>query len=128
MLTPRTKAVICVHLAGWPCNMDALTEICGQHRLFLIEDCAQAHGAVWKGQMAGSFGDAAAFSFCPAKLMSTGGEGGMLLLRDAVAWARALSWTDHGKTPNKGITRLPGTKSAAGRVGKEVVSTNTIGG
>src|SRR3546814_11281368 len=67
MLTPRTKAVICVHLAGWPCNMDALTEICGQHRLFLIEDCAQAHGAVWKGQMAGSFGDDAAFSFCTDK-------------------------------------------------------------
>src|SRR3546814_16857738 len=53
MLTPRTTAVICVHLAGWPCNMDALTEICGQHRLFLIEDCAQAHGAVWKGQLEG---------------------------------------------------------------------------
>src|SRR3546814_14713921 len=105
MLTPRTKAVICVHLAGWPCNMDALTEICGQHRLFLIEDCAQAHGAVWKGQMAGSFGDAAAFSFCTDKIMSPGGEGGMLLLRDAGAWARAWSWKDHGKNPHKAIGR-----------------------
>src|SRR3546814_7452331 len=108
MLTPRTKAVICVHLAGWPCDMDALTEICGQHRLFLIEDCAQAHGAFWKGQMAGSFGDAAAFSFCTDKILSTGGAGGMLFLRDARACALAWSCNDHGKNPHKVMNPLPG--------------------
>src|SRR3546814_15806576 len=88
--------------------MDALTEICGQHRLFLIEDCAQAHGAVWKGQMAGSFVDAAAFSFCTDKIMSTGGEGGMLFMRAAGAWARAWSWKGHGKNPPKVNDPFPG--------------------
>lgn len=96
-LTSRTKAVIVVHLAGWPCAMDELMAIARLNNLKVIEDCAQAHGATYKGHPVGSFGDAAAFSFCTDKIMSTGGEGGMLLLRDRTAWARAWKYKDHGK-------------------------------
>lgn len=101
MISSRTRAVICVHLAGWPCGMDALVSICEEKGLFLIEDCAQAHGATYRGRRAGSFGDASAFSFCTDKIMSTGGEGGMLLLRDRARWARAWAYKDHGKNPDK---------------------------
>lgn len=97
VLTPRTRAVIAVHLAGWPCPMDEIMALAEKHGLKVIEDCAQAHGATINGRPAGSFGDAAAFSFCTDKIMSTGGEGGMLLLRDRAAWARAWSFKDHGK-------------------------------
>lgn len=100
-MTARTRAIICVHLAGWPCDMDMLGDICERHDLLLIEDCAQAHGASHKGRMVGSFGHAAAFSFCTDKIISTGGEGGMLLLRDRKSWERAWSWKDHGKNPRK---------------------------
>lgn len=99
-LTPRTKAVIVVHLAGWPCDMDALSMIAKAHGIKVIEDCAQAHGAMYKGRPVGSLGDAAAFSFCTDKIMSTGGEGGLLLLRDKAAWNRAWSYKDHGKDPD----------------------------
>ncbi|HEX7871594.1 MAG TPA: DegT/DnrJ/EryC1/StrS family aminotransferase [Sphingobium sp.] len=101
LLSPRTTAVLCVHLAGWPCDMDALVRLCNRHALWLVEDCAQAHGATWRGQKVGSFGDAAAFSFCTDKIMSTGGEGGMLLLRDPGHWKRAWAYKDHGKNPDK---------------------------
>ena len=97
VLTPRTVAVIAVHLAGWPCDMRGLRALADEHGLFLVEDCAQAHGATLDGQPVGSFGDAAAFSFCTDKIMSTGGEGGMLLVRDEAAWRRAWSYKDHGK-------------------------------
>jgi dTDP-4-amino-4,6-dideoxygalactose transaminase len=97
VLSPRTRAVLPVHLAGWPCDMDGFRELAEQHQLYLIEDCAQAHGAAWCGQRVGSFGDAATFSFCTDKIMSTGGEGGMLLLHDEAAWNRAWSRRDHGK-------------------------------
>ena len=97
VLTPLTRAVIAVHLAGWPCDMRGLRALADEHGLFLIEDCAQAHGAALDGQPVGSFGDAAAFSFCTDKIMSTGGEGGMLLLRDEAVWRRAWSYKDHGK-------------------------------
>lgn len=100
-LTPRTRAVLAVHLAGWPCAMDELTELCQARGLLLIEDCAQAHGATWRGRPVGGFGDAAAFSFCTDKIMSTGGEGGLLLLRDPDSWARAWSYKDHGKNHAK---------------------------
>ncbi|MBB3330942.1 dTDP-4-amino-4,6-dideoxygalactose transaminase [Halomonas campaniensis] len=98
VLTPRTRAVVAVHLAGWPCDLDALRALCDRHGLFLIEDCAQAHGARWNGKRVGSVGDAAAFSFCTDKIISTGGEGGMLLLKEAAAWSRAWSYKDHGKS------------------------------
>ncbi|MBX7483380.1 DegT/DnrJ/EryC1/StrS family aminotransferase [Qipengyuania qiaonensis] len=101
MITSRTKAVICVHLAGWPCDMAALCDISERHGLFLIEDCAQAHGAAIDGRKVGTFGDAASFSFCTDKIMSTGGEGGLLIMRDEAAHQRAWSLKDHGKNPTK---------------------------
>lgn len=97
VLTERTRAILPVHLAGWPCDMAGLLALARQYGLYLIEDCAQAHGAAIVGQPVGSFGDAAAFSFCTDKIMSTGGEGGMLLLRDEAAWQRAWAYKDHGK-------------------------------
>ena len=101
MITSRTKAVICVHLAGWPCDMYALADLCDRHELFLIEDCAQAHGAEIDGRKVGTFGDAASFSFCTDKIMSTGGEGGLLVMGDHTAHERAWSLKDHGKNPHK---------------------------
>lgn len=95
----KTRAIACVHLAGQPCDMDRLCEIAEKHKLFLIEDCAQAHGAMWRGKPVGSFGDAGSFSFCTDKIMSTGGEGGMLVLRDEAVWRRAWAYKDHGKDP-----------------------------
>ena len=110
MVSARTKAVICVHLAGHPCDMDALVTLCQTRGLWLIEDCAQAHGAAWRGRKVGSFGHAAAFSFCTDKIMSTGGEGGMLLLGDSDHWTRAWAYKDHGKNPDK--LRTAGTPGA----------------
>jgi dTDP-4-amino-4,6-dideoxygalactose transaminase len=97
VLTPSTKAIIAVHLAGWPCDMDPIIELARQHGLRVIEDCAQAHGATYKGRPVGCLGDAAAFSFCQDKIMSTGGEGGMLTTNDDELWERAWSFKDHGK-------------------------------
>ena len=98
VLSPRTKAIICVHLAGWPCDMDSIMSLAHDRGLFVIEDCAQAHGARYKGLPVGSFGHAAAFSFCQDKIITTGGEGGMLLLDDDSAWRRAWAFKDHGKS------------------------------
>lgn len=98
VLTPRTRAIIAVHLAGWPCDMDPLLELARERGLKVIEDCAQAHGATYKGRMVGSLGDVAAFSFCQDKIMSTGGEGGMLTTSDPALWERAWAFKDHGKS------------------------------
>jgi dTDP-4-amino-4,6-dideoxygalactose transaminase len=98
VLSPRTRAVIAVHLAGWPCDMDPILELAREHRLKIVEDCAQAHGAAYKGRRVGSMGDANAFSFCQDKIMSTGGEGGMLTTNDPELWTRAWSFKDHGKS------------------------------
>ncbi len=95
----RTRAIACVHLAGQPCDMDRLCEIAERHNLFLVEDCAQAHGAMWRGQKVGSFGDAGSFSFCTDKIMSTGGEGGMLVMKNEGVWRRSWAYKDHGKDP-----------------------------
>lgn len=97
LVSPRTVGIVAVHLAGWPCDMDALGALARQHGLWLLEDCAQAHGARWRGRPVGSFGDAAAFSFCQDKIISTGGEGGMLLTSDRAVHQRAWSLKDHGK-------------------------------
>ncbi len=97
LLTPRTRAIIPVHLAGWPCDMGPLLALARDRGLKILEDCAQAHGAAYKGRPVGSLGDAAAFSFCQDKIMSTGGEGGMLTTNDAEVWRRAWSFKDHGK-------------------------------
>lgn len=97
VVTPRTKAIIAVHLAGWPCDMDPIMDLAARHGLFVIEDCAQAHGALYKGRPVGSLGHAAAFSFCQDKVMTTGGEGGMLVTNDRSTWRKAWSYKDHGK-------------------------------
>jgi dTDP-4-amino-4,6-dideoxygalactose transaminase len=98
MITLRTKAIIAVHLAGWPCEMDAIMELGREYGLKVVEDCAQAQGASYKGRPVGSIGDVAAFSFCQDKIMTTGGEGGMLTTNDTDLWKRAWSYKDHGKS------------------------------
>jgi hypothetical protein len=98
LLTPKTKAIIAVHLAGWPCDMDPIMELARERNLYVIEDCAQAQGATYKGRLVGSIGHAAAFSFCQDKIMTTAGDGGMLTTNDAQVWDRAWSYKDHGKS------------------------------
>ncbi len=98
VLTPDTRAVIPVHLAGWPCDMDPIMELAEARGLKVIEDCAQAHGARYRGRPVGSLGHAAAFSFCQDKIMTTGGEGGMLVTDSVEAWERAWAYKDHGKS------------------------------
>jgi dTDP-4-amino-4,6-dideoxygalactose transaminase len=97
VLTKKTRFILPVHMSGWPCAMDEIMALARERKLKVIEDCAQAHGARYQGKPVGSFGDAAAFSFCQDKIMTTGGEGGMLLLDDEEAWQRAWSYKDHGK-------------------------------
>ncbi len=97
-ITPRTKAIIAVHLAGWPCDMHALAELASEHDIWLIEDCAQAHGAFYHGKPVGILGDIAAFSFCQDKIVTTGGEGGLLATNDTEIWRKAWSYKDHGKS------------------------------
>jgi dTDP-4-amino-4,6-dideoxygalactose transaminase len=97
-ITPRTRAIIAVHLAGWPCDMDEIMQLAAEHDLRVIEDCAQAQGATYKGRPVGSLGHVAAFSFCQDKIMTTGGEGGMLTTSDPEVWERAWSFKDHGKS------------------------------
>lgn len=97
-LTARTRAVICVHLAGWPCDMDPIMALADEHGLKVIEDCAQAHGARYKGRAVGSIGHVGAWSFCQDKIMTTGGEGGMVTTNDRELWARMWSFKDHGKS------------------------------
>jgi len=122
MITPRTRAIIAVHLAGWPCDMDSILEIAEKYHLKVIEDCAQSHGAIYYSRRpglqsefdqrrtierdgvclyprpAGSMGDVAAFSFCQDKIMTTGGEGGMFLTNDDDVWKKAWAFKDHGKS------------------------------
>lgn len=98
VLTLKTRAIICVHLAGWPCDMDPIMELASKHNLLVIEDCAQAHGALYKGQPVGSIGHVGAWSFCQDKIMTTGGEGGMVTTNDEVLWRKMWSYKDHGKS------------------------------
>ena len=97
-LTPRTRAVIAVHLAGWPCDMQPIMELARSRGIKVIEDCAQSHGATDRGRVTGEIGDVGAFSFCQDKIMTTGGEGGMLVTDDEQIWQRAWSYKDHGKS------------------------------
>jgi len=97
-LTLRTRAIIAVHLAGWPCDMDPIMALARERGIKVIEDCAQAHGATYKSRPVGSLGDCAAFSFCQDKIMTTGGEGGMLMLNDTRLWQKAWAYKDHGKS------------------------------
>jgi dTDP-4-amino-4,6-dideoxygalactose transaminase len=98
VLSPRTKAIICVHLAGWPCDMDPIMDLAETHNLKVIEDCAQAHGAKYKRRSVGSIGHIGAWSFCQDKIMSTGGEGGMVTTNDESLWRAMWSFKDHGKS------------------------------
>ena len=122
MITPRTRAIIAVHLSGWPCDMDSILEIAEKFHLKVIEDCAQSHGAIYYSRrpgmqsvfdqgatierdgvclyprLVGSMGDVAAFSFCQDKIMTTGGEGGMFLTNDDEIWKKAWAFKDHGKS------------------------------
>lgn len=100
-LTERTRAVIVVHLAGWPCDMDAILEVTDAAGIPVIEDCAQALGATYKGRPVGSIGAFGSFSFCQDKIVTTGGEGGMLVTSDMDLWERAWSLKDHGKSFTK---------------------------
>ncbi|WP_063454448.1 DegT/DnrJ/EryC1/StrS family aminotransferase [Acinetobacter johnsonii] len=97
VITPNTKAIICVHLAGWMCDMDPIMQLATDKGLYVIEDCAQAHGAKYKGKSAGSIGHIAAWSFCQDKIMTTGGEGGMVTTNDEELWKKMWSYKDHGK-------------------------------
>ncbi|WGH78706.1 DegT/DnrJ/EryC1/StrS family aminotransferase [Jannaschia ovalis] len=133
-ITPRTKGIIPVHLGGWPCDMPAIMALARARGLWVVEDCAQAHGAMIDGRPVGSFGDFASFSFCQDKILSTGGEGGLLAVSDEALWRRAWSYKDHGKDhatvfaedhppgfrwlhahPGTNL-RMPGTCAALGRI------------
>jgi dTDP-4-amino-4,6-dideoxygalactose transaminase len=135
VLSERTRAIIPVHLAGWPADMPAIMDLVRGRDIKVIEDCAQAHGAEIGGESVGSFGDAAAFSFCQDKIISTAGEGGLVTIRDAAAWNWAWSFKDHGKDHAKATApagdpgmfrwlhdivgtnwRMPGPQAALGRV------------
>ena len=97
-ISMKTRAIICVHLAGWPCDIDGFRDLIGSRNIHLIEDCAQAHGARYKGRPVGGLGDVAAWSFCQDKIMTTGGEGGMVTCNDPDLWSRMWSFKDHGKS------------------------------
>ena len=98
MITSKTKAIVCVHLAGWPCEIDEIMDIANEFNLYVIEDCSQAHGAKYKGKSVGSIGNIGCWSFCQDKIMTTGGEGGMVTTNDKFLWSKMWSYKDHGKS------------------------------
>jgi dTDP-4-amino-4,6-dideoxygalactose transaminase len=96
-ITNKTKAVILVHLAGWPCDLEEICNYCREKGIYIIEDCAQAHGAKYKGKSVGTWGDINAWSFCQDKIITTGGEGGMVTTNCPHLYKLAWSLKDHGK-------------------------------
>jgi len=98
VITKNTKAIICVHLAGMPCEMDEIMPLANAHGIKVIEDCAQAHGSKYKGRSVGSIGNIGAWSFCQDKIMTTGGEGGMVTTNDESLWKKMWAYKDHGKS------------------------------
>ena len=98
VLTAKTKAIVVVHLAGMPADMDPIMDLAAEHGIKVIEDCAQAHGARYKGRSVGTIGDVGAWSFCQDKIMTTGGEGGMVTINDDSLWSAMWSYKDHGKS------------------------------
>ncbi len=98
VLTKKTRGIICVHLAGWPCEMSPIMKLAKEQGLKVIEDCAQAHGAEYKGKPVGSLGHIGAWSFCQDKIMTTGGEGGMITTNNKTLWSQIWSLKDHGKS------------------------------
>ena len=104
VVTNRTTGIIPVHLGGWPADMPTIMELANKYGIKVIEDCAQAHGASINGQLVGSFGHAAAFSFCQDKIMSTGGEGGMITTNDDMVRDIAWSLRDHGRNRERTLS------------------------
>lgn len=102
-VTDKTKAVILVHLAGWPCELEEIVNWCHSQNIFIIEDCAQAHGAKYNNKYVGTWGDINAWSFCQDKIISTGGEGGMVTTNNHQLFLKAWSYKDHGKNYEKTI-------------------------
>lgn len=98
VLTNNTKAIIAVHLAGLPCEMEEIMRLAEENDLYVIEDCAQAHGAKYKGRSVGSIGHVGCWSFCQDKIMTTGGEGGMVTCNDEQLWKKMWAYKDHGKS------------------------------
>lgn len=98
VVTHRTKAIIPVHLAGWPADMEPIMALASDRGIKVIEDCAQAHGALYKGRSVGTIGDIGAWSFCQDKIITTGGEGGMVATDDDALWWKMWSYKDHGKS------------------------------
>jgi dTDP-4-amino-4,6-dideoxygalactose transaminase len=97
-ITNKTKAILCVHLAGWPCEMDEIMVIASEFGLYVVEDCAQAHGSKYKGKPVGSIGHIGCWSFCQDKIITTGGEGGMVTTNDESLWRKMWAFKDHGKS------------------------------
>ena len=108
-INPKTKAILCVHLAGWPCEMVAIKQLADDHNLVLIEDCAQAHGARYQDKSVGTFGDISAWSFCQDKIMTTGGEGGLVTTNNEELYRKMWSFKDHGKSFDK--VKIPSTST-----------------
>lgn len=98
VVTPKTRAIIPVHLAGWPCEMDAILALARARAVHVIEDCAQAHGATYRGHTVGTLGHIGSYSFCQDKIITTGGEGGLLVTSDPALWSRLWSLKEHGKS------------------------------
>ena len=94
------KAIILVHLNGLPCDLDPIVKFTKKNKIFLIEDCSQAHGAIYKGKKVGTFGDISTWSFCQDKIISTGGEGGLISTNNKKLWLKCWSLKDHGKNYN----------------------------
>ena len=113
-ITDKTRGIIVVHLAGWPCEMDAILDVAEQHGLFVVEDCAQAHGAEYGRRPVGSIGDAGAFSFCQDKILTTAGEGGMLVTGRDDVFERAWALKDHGKHPDTMFSPQPAKPASEG--------------
>lgn len=97
LITPRTRGIIPVHLGGWPCDMVGIMALADANGLWVIEDCAQSHGARIGDRILGGFGTIGSYSFCQDKIMSTGGEGGMIVTNDDALYDRMWSFKDHGK-------------------------------
>lgn len=124
VLTPKTKAIIVVHLAGLPCEIEPILRLAKQRNLFVIEDCAQAQGATYNGRPVGSFGDAAAFSFCQDKIMTTLGEGGMLTTDSVEVWQRASAFRDHGRSDSSAMAAQEHASSNGFRWLHDSIGTN----
>ena len=100
LITKKTRAICVVHLGGWPADMEKICALAKKFGLYVIEDCSQAHGAKIKGKSVGSFGDVATWSFCQDKIISTGGEGGMVTTSSKSIYEYIWALKDHGKTIN----------------------------